>query len=179
MRRDVILKDGSFLAIRPAEACDAAAVIDYAEAISTESDNLTFGPGEFGIGVEEEKAYINKMNGGNNSIYLLGTIDGKIVGSIIFTGGSRPRTAHTGEMSMSVLRSFWGKGIGTALIDTLIKWAKRTGIVTKMNLNVRTDNVNAIKLYKKAGFVEAGKISRDLFVKGEYHDSLILELCLD
>lgn len=179
MRKDVMLKDGSVLTIRPAEACDAAEVIDYAEEISAESDNLTFGPGEFGIGISEEQAFIRKINGSSNSIYLVGIIAGEIVGSIIFAGGARPRIAHTGEMSMSVIRRFWGKGVGTALIDALIEWAKGTGIVTKMNLNVRTDNGNAIRLYKKAGFVETGKISRDLFVKGEYHDCLIMELCLD
>lgn len=174
-----MLKDGSLLTIRPAEACDAAEITDYAEAISAESDNLTFGPGEFGIGVSEEEAFIDKLNRGSNSIYLVGIISGKIVGSIIFAGGTRPRTAHTGEMSMSVLKAHWAKGIGTTLLDALKEWARGTGIVTKMNLNVRTDNSNAIKLYKKAGFTEAGKITMDLFVRGEYHDCLIMELRLD
>lgn len=179
MSIEIMLKDGSLLTIRPAEACDAAEIIEYAEAISSESDNLTFGPGEFGIGIEDEKAFVEKINGANNSVYLVGVIAGKIVGSIIFSGGTRPRTAHTGEMSMSVLKAHWGKGIGTALIKALIGWAKVTGVVTKMNLNVRTDNRSAIKLYQKAGFIEVGKTSRDLFIKGEYYDCLIMELILD
>jgi GNAT superfamily N-acetyltransferase len=166
LSREIMLKDGSLLTIRLAEASDAAEIIEYAETISSESDNLTFGPGEFGIGIEDERAFVEKINGGNNSIYLVGIIDGRIVGSIIFAGGTRPRTAHTGEMSMSVLKAHWGKGIGTALINALIIWAKGTGIVTKMNLNVRIDNKNGIGLYRKAGFIEVGKTSRDLCIMG-------------
>ena len=40
-------------------------------------------------------------------------VGGRIVGTLNFSGGARPRTAHIGEIGVSVLKEYWGKGIGT------------------------------------------------------------------
>ena len=95
-----------------------------------------------------------------------------------FAAGKRPRTQHTGEFGMSVRRDDWGLGIGSRLLDALINWARSSGIVTKINLRVRTDNERAMALYRAKGFILEGTISRDLCVNGRYydHDWMGLEL---
>ena len=45
-------------------------------------------------------------------------------------------------------------GLVRCLIDTLVVWAQGGGVVTKLNLRVRTDHVRAIALYERKGFVE-------------------------
>lgn len=105
--------------------------------------------------------------------------DHKIVGCLNFSGGARQRTAHTGELGVSVLKEYWGCGIGRELIQYLIDWSKETGIIRKINLRVRTDNARGINLYKHLGFLEEGVKSRDFLINGKFYDSLIMGLKVD
>jgi RimJ/RimL family protein N-acetyltransferase len=164
------LKDGRQLTIREATGDDASALIEYVEAISGESNFISFGPGEFGMTVEEEVKFLEGSRSKDNQIYLVAEIDGEIVGSTNFTGGRRPRMAHTGEFGVSVRKAYWGLGVGSALLDALIEWAKGTDIVTKINLRVRADNERGIALYKRKGFVHEGTETRGFRIDGVYHD---------
>lgn len=71
-----------------------------------------------------------------------------------------------GEFGMSVREESSGRGIGGLLLDALIDWGRRSAIVTKINLRVRTDNERAIHLYESRGFGCEGTISRDFVVEG-------------
>ena len=48
------------------------------------------------------------------------------------------------------------KGIGTALINTLVTFAKKNSLAF-LTLEVRQSNENAIRLYSNAGFVKVGE----------------------
>lgn len=48
------------------------------------------------------------------------------------------------------------KGIGTALINTLVTFAKKNNLAF-LTLEVRHSNENAIRLYSNAGFVRVGE----------------------
>jgi RimJ/RimL family protein N-acetyltransferase len=173
------LKSGEILLIREATGDDASDLLSYVEAISGESDNLTFGPGEFDITLEQEAQFLAGLQKQDNSIYLVALLDGTIVGSISFMGGRRARTAHTGEFGVSVLKAHWGKGIGTALMEALLKWCRGTGTIRKVNLRVRPDNTGAIQIYRKLGFKEEGRITRDLYINGVFIDSTIMGYEID
>jgi RimJ/RimL family protein N-acetyltransferase len=71
---------------------------------------------------------------------------------------------------MSVRKQYWGLGIGSLMLDTLIEWARSTQIVKKINLRVRTDNQRAILLYERKGFVMEGTIRKEIFLDGKYFD---------
>ncbi|KUO75498.1 MAG: acetyltransferase [Clostridia bacterium BRH_c25] len=173
------LRSGATMVIRKAAKSDADGIVEYIETISGESDNLTFGPGEFEMSIEKEAEFLDSIATQNNAIYLVAEIGGKIVGSLHFSGGARPRTAHVGEFGVSVLKEHWGNGIGTELIRYLLEWSKETGIIRKINLRVRTDNFNAISVYKKLGFTQEGIITRDLLINGEFHDMLLMGYHVD
>ena len=55
--------------------------------------------------------------------------------------------------NICVLEEYRNKGIASHLMENIIKLGKDTGIIN-ITLEVRRNNVNAIKLYKKYGFVE-------------------------
>lgn len=164
------LKDGRVLVIREAAVEDARAVLDYIKGISGESDYLSFGPGEFELSVPEEEEYLRKCRDSDNQLYLLGLIDDMVVSTLTFSAGRRPRVRHSGEFGMSVRKRCWGFGIGSLMLDTLIDWAKDTGIIKKINLRVRTDNQRAIQLYEGKGFVREGTIRMEMFLDGKYYD---------
>lgn len=49
----------------------------------------------------------------------------------------------------------WGHGIGTAMLEYAISEAKKIGL-HNVSLQVSQENIRAIKLYKKLGFVDVG-----------------------
>lgn len=177
--KQVKLKNGELISIREATALDAKEMLAYIHTISGESDFLTFGEGEFNMSVEQEEAFLNQFLKQDNALFIIAELDGKIVGNLSFAGGAMSRIAHTGELGVSVLKQYWGRGIGTALMDYLISWCKETGIIRKVNLKVRSDNHMAIYIYKKLGFQEEGLITREFYVDGRFYDSVVMGLGID
>ena len=165
------LKNGQILTIREVLVEDAPAVLTYLEDISGETDFLSFGPGEFDLTLAEEEGHIRQCLASDNLLFLLGSIDDTVVALLHFEGGRRPRTRHSGGLGMSVRKPYWGLGIGSSMLDTLIDWARETQVITKINLRVRTDNQRAIHLYQRKGFVVEGTISREIWLHDRYFDT--------
>ncbi|HEY5583389.1 MAG TPA: GNAT family N-acetyltransferase [Ruminiclostridium sp.] len=177
--KELTLKNGKKLIIRQANRSDASEIVECVNRISGESDFLTFGPGEFGIDVEQEEKFLDNISKKDNAIYLVAEVDGKIVGTSSFSGGARPRIAHIGEFGVSVLKEYWGNGIGTELIKYLIEWCRQSRIIRKIDLLVRTDNYSAIHVYKKLGFIESGVVTRGFLIKGVFYDMLSMGYNID
>ncbi len=166
--------------IRKASKLDAKELIEYLNIIGGESDFLTFGIDEFGRNVEEEEAFIENILKRENALFIIAEINGKVVGNLSFSGGPRERNMHIGEFGgVSILKKYWGNGIGKELVKYLINWSKNSGIIRKINLRVRNDNIRGIQLYRKLGFLEEGIIRRDFFINGEFYDSLLMGLLID
>lgn len=168
--RIIILSNARQLRVRDAIISDAPAMHDHFNQVSTESDNLPFGEGEFGKSIEDVAKHIESCITKDNAMYAIAEVDGKLAGYISFEGGWRPRNRHIGEFGIAIKKEFWGSGIGSSLIQHLIDWAKQGGIITKINLKVKSDNTPAIKLYEKLGFRYEGKIIKDTFIDGTYYD---------
>jgi RimJ/RimL family protein N-acetyltransferase len=166
--------------IREAVKNDVSAMITYLYEIGTESDFLTF---QFGEELHLDNAKleegIESFHKRQNAINLVAESNGKIVGNLKFSGGSKARTAHVGEFGISVLKDYGGKGLGTKLLASLIEWSKDSKIIRKINLRVRSDNAKGIHLYKKFGFVEEGLLKRDFLINGVFYDSIAMGLLID
>jgi len=66
------------------------------------------------------------------------------------------RRIHVGQPGVAVHGAYWGRGIGRALLNAIIDLAENWLGLTRLELEVYTDNVAAIRLYEKAGFVREG-----------------------
>ncbi|MHA1522545.1 MAG: GNAT family N-acetyltransferase [Promethearchaeota archaeon] len=170
--REKTLKNGKKLTIRPALPVDSRAIIDYLNVIAGESDNITFGPGDFGKTVEQEENFLRSLQDSKNAIMVVGIVDGQISGLADVSGGSRPRTEHNSSLGITVLKKYWRQGIGKAIMEYLIDWAKNTKIIRKINLSVRTDNKPAISLYRSLGFEKQGVMTREMFIDGLFIDTV-------
>ena len=168
--REVDLKSGKRLCIREARPKDASAVLAYIEVVSRETDFLTFGPGEFELDEAGEADHLRVSASSPIQLYLLAFIDGGLVGSLHFAARDRVRVRHVGELGMSVLERCWGQGIGSHLMDALIAWARASGIITKIDLQVRPDNTRAIALYQRKGFGIEGTLRKQMRVDGSDYD---------
>lgn len=165
--------------IRIVKKSDSKELVEYTNKVSGESNFLTFGEGEFNTTIEEEDSFIDSILKQGNALFIIAEVEGKIVGTLNFGGGRRLRTAHAGEFGVSVLKEYWGQGIGTELIKYLIDWCKKSGVIRKVNLRVRSDNNSAIHVYKKLGFNDEGVITRDFLINDKFYDSIFMGLIID
>jgi RimJ/RimL family protein N-acetyltransferase len=172
--RTLVLRDGRRVRIRRAEPDDAAAILDYLRRVGGETINLTFGAEGPGISEEEEREYLTRVGASDNSLAVVAVAGDEIVAALTFDGGRRPRLRHAGEFGISVLQAYAGQGVGKALLEYLIAWAERSGVVRKINLKVRVDNAPAIRLYERMGWVREGLTTRDTLIDGEFNDCLLM-----
>jgi ribosomal-protein-alanine acetyltransferase len=73
--------------------------------------------------------------------------------------------------NMAVVRGFRRRGVGRALLETLLE-AARAGGAERILLEVRTSNLAAIGLYGHAGFAELGR--RPGYYRNPPEDALIM-----
>lgn len=176
---DELMRDLGEIKIREAVKEDAPKVVDYLAKIGGETNFLTFGPGELITSVSDEEASIEEKCKAVNKVMIVAVVDDKVIGILSFTGGARPRVRHIGEFGITVLKDYWGQGIGTSMVEQLIKWAKATSVVRKINLRVRSDNYRAIHVYEKLGFHHEGLTTRNFYIDGEFYDSNRMGMNID
>lgn len=155
---------------------DAAALLEYLKAVGGESDNLTFGTEGLPVALEEEAAFIRKNREDPRNLLILAKEDGRIVGDAHLEAFSR-RISHRAGLGITVRKEAWGRGIGSALMERLIAHAREQGIEI-IELQVRSDNARAIRLYEKFGFVKLCRYPGFLKVNGERVDCDLMNLCL-
>lgn len=84
-----------------------------------------------------------------------------------------PSLAHGGELTLGVVATHRGLGLGRRLIEAAIAAGWAYGF-DRIGLLCRDDNVNAIALYEKVGFRIEGRIARDLKIDGQFYDGLTM-----
>merc|ERR1711879_38399 len=172
------LKDGQELTIREVLETDALEILDYMAKITTESKNLLREPKEFNMTLEQEERFIQLTQKSVNAMMLCGLVDDQIVSVVHFGGRDLLRIKHRASIGMSVLKSYNGIGVGSYMMEAIIRNAKKVGI-KKLDLDVRCDNTNAIGLYKKYGFKQEGIISMGMYVDNKYVDLLVMGKILE
>ena len=166
------------LIIRKARPEDAEEIVAYLNAAGGESDNLLFGKNEFRLNAEQESAYIADINQKETSVMLVGLMEGEIISVGIISSPARPRIAHAADLSISVRKAWWNRGIGGRILEELLGFARGNGVTRLVQLSVRTDNLGAVKIYRRAGFEEVGTIRGSTRIGDAYFDTLLMCLYL-
>ena len=78
---------------------------------------------------------------------------------------------HCGTLGMGLLPPYRGHGLGRQLLSSCLAKARSNGI-TRVELEVRSDNERAIKLYERMGFEREAVKRQGMRFDGVYHDSL-------
>jgi putative acetyltransferase len=106
---------------------------------------------------------------------LVACADGEVVGQVsLHTFPNSPRRRHAGKIGMAVRDDWQGKGVGSALMQAAIDLADKWLNLSRLELEVFTDNEPAIRLYKKFGFNIEGTLVRYAFRDGQYVDTFIM-----
>lgn len=83
--------------IRSAREDDAEALLDFVPKVDAETDFLLREPGEFDFTLEAEREFLKQTVESPRNLFLVATVDGRIVGTIGFTGSELARFQHQGE----------------------------------------------------------------------------------
>jgi len=169
---------GQHIVIRSAEPEDAKACVALIHQMDGESVFLSREPGEFELSEEQESEYLAAQKEAEDRRYLLAEKDGRVIAISGAWFGKRQRFCHAGEIGIAVAKACWSMGIGRALMEEQIKWFRENG-VTKVNLQVDTQNYRAISLYLNLGFVVEGRCARERRLPdGSYREAYWMGLLL-
>lgn len=165
--------------IREALPDDAEQMIAHTQRLAEEPDaDIPLAPGEFDVPIEQEREIVAAYAASDNSIFLIAQADEEIAGLLNCRGGKRKATRHVATLGVSVRREWRNQGIGNALMERAIEWARATGIVKRIELAVYARNEAAIHLYEKFGFETEGRRRRAVCQGGDYLDDLVMALLL-
>lgn len=166
------------ITITKARPEDAEELLELLKIIGGETGNLTFGSEGLPVTLEEEQRLLASQEKSTSSVMLVAKKGGKIIGNARFNKMTRERLSHRGDIGISVIKSEWGHGIGSKLLHCIIDFAKNTAHAEIISLEVRSDNVRAIELYKKFGFEKIGHFKGFLKIDGKYADFDLMNLYL-
>jgi RimJ/RimL family protein N-acetyltransferase len=112
------------------------------------------------------------------SLTLDGSFVAEAVGEIVGMLHVERSRFGFGELGMAVARPWRGRGVGTALLEAAMKWAREEGL-HKLSLSVFPHNASAIALYRRFGFVEEGRRTKHFHrASGELWDAIDMGLLL-
>lgn len=153
----IVLKNGKEAYLRNGTAHDGNVVFENFNLTHAETDFLLSYPEENSFNTAQEGQFLEKKTESTNEIEIIAFVDGKVAGTAgIEAVGTKYKVKHRAEFGISVLKEYWGVGIGRALTEACIKCAREAGYI-QLELNVVAENTRAISLYKKEGFTEYGR----------------------
>ncbi len=153
----ITLKNGMECRLRNAAESDGQAVLEIFNLTHGETDYLLSYPDENSFDAVQESRFLKEKSESANEIEIVAVIDNAVVGVAgIEAVGAKYKVRHRAELGISVVKEFWGLGIGQALTAACIECARAAGYV-QLELIAVAENARALSMYEKAGFVEYGR----------------------
>lgn len=155
--KTVTLKTGVPLQMRNGCETDAQAVYENFIQTHTETDYLLSYADERSFDPDGDAACLKEKAESADEVELIALIDGKVVGTAgVQAVGKKYKVKHRAEFGISILKDYWGQGIGRVLTECCIDCARKAGYA-QLELSVVANNKRAIQMYQKAGFKEYGR----------------------
>ena len=174
--KTIKLKNQKLVTIRQAEVGDAERLLSCIKEYISQSEYIPKLEQEITLTIEQEKEWINSFLASHNSLLLIAEYDNEIIGNIDLTGNRRKIMEHTAVIGMGMLNEWRNSGLGTALLKSVIQWAKENPVLELIWLQVYTENELALNVYRKMGFEDNG-IIKNFFKKGNlYFDNLTMTM---
>ena len=112
----IILKNGKEALLRNGDFPDGSAVYEVFNLTHAETDYLLSYSDENSLDPEQEAKFLEEKAKSPNGVEILALVDGKIVGLAgIEPVGAKYKVRHRADFGISVLKDYWGLGLGRAL----------------------------------------------------------------
>lgn len=167
--------------VRQAVPADARGYIALIKAVLREQPavDTPYAPDEFDPPVERIRDRIAEVALSSNSLFLVAEADRKIVGTLTCGGGTLKADQHMTALGIYVAKAWRDQGIGKALMQRCLEWARANPVVERVELEVYAHNARALHLYEQFGFEREGCKRRLYYQNGTPIDMLIMALLLE
>ena len=157
--------------IRSAKESDAPAIAAAEWSTAETPGLLVQRPGEIPVSAFAAKiAALSRLGS-----YWVAEEGDAVVGHAFLEPMPMAGNAHVFILSIVVHPGRTGRGVGTALMDHLLRWARARPELRKVELNVRATNARAVALYEKHGFIEEGRrLGRVATADGTFIDDVLM-----
>src|SRR5256885_3889053 len=109
------------------------------------------------------------------TFFAIETKDGVHIGNTnLFNASPENRSAELGIMIGE--KEYRSRGLGTDALTTLARFGFDEMNLNRIQLTVYSFNERAQAAYRKAGFVEEGRLRQAMYREGVYHDILVMGL---
>lgn len=158
------------IVLRRIQIKDAQDYLDYMSKSDMKyfltDDNI---PNNFDEALEEVQ-YWGGLFSLKRSVYWAIALKGsdKMIGTVGFNQISFNNARA--DISYDLNPDFWGQGIMTKSIKAILKYAKNTAFIIRVQATVVTTNERSIKLLENLAFKKEGLLEKYEFVNGEYTD---------
>jgi RimJ/RimL family protein N-acetyltransferase len=127
---------------------------------------------------DEQAAYIRDL-GDDEVLHVAVDSSGRIIGTQSLSRHSSGLASmrHVASMGTFILPEWRGRGVGRALFEATRAFGVQAGY-RKVVIQVRGSNPHAQTFYRRMGFAECGRLSRQVVIDGQEDDELIMELFL-
>jgi len=158
--------------IRPAEPSDAVALCRLAEEVGREPGAWLLTT-EMWRAVGDERRYLRAARRHADAAVFVVEDGGVVVGRLSVARDPHPASRHVADLGLMVALSHRRRGIGRALLERAVAWARESG-VRKLELHVFPWNLPAIALYESFGFVHEGYRKAHYQRSGEDVDAVLM-----
>ena len=126
--KTIILSNGMECCLRNGTESDGQLVVDNFNLTHSETDYLLTYPDENSFNAAQESQFLKEKAESEREIEVLAIVDSVIAGTAgIEAIGTKYKVRHRAEFGISVVKKYWGLGIGKALLTSCIECAKTAG----------------------------------------------------
>lgn len=147
------LKDGREALLRSPKEEDIESTLEYLMVSAGETEYIVRYPEECSkYTAEGEKVLFEQKNKSPDAAMVMCIVDGKVAGNCEITFSKNIKTRHRASIAIALISEFWNQGIGTKMLQEMIRLAGEREYVTQIELDVVEGNSRARHLYEKMGF---------------------------
>ncbi|MFI3621473.1 GNAT family protein [Vagococcus fluvialis] len=163
------------ITLREATPADAKELLAVMNILDKETPFLLVNQQSLKLDTESMAEQIDFIYEQDNQLILLAFNHNDLVGVATVMGELDLPLKHIGEIGISILKEYWGYGLGTVMLEEIIAWAKEAGVIKRLEIKVQERNTRALKLYEKVNFETEGIIRRGyLSEDNEYLDIVLM-----
>jgi RimJ/RimL family protein N-acetyltransferase len=164
------------LRVRKAVEDDAQGIADVMHAVVSERGYSAI---DRAWSADEERLYLRSLSA-REGIHVAVAASGLIVGcqNLDLYSPVLSAMSHVGQVGTFILPSWRRQGVGQALFGVTRRFASTAGF-RKIVITVRASNDSAQSFYRRLGFVECGRLRKQVVIDGLEEDEVLFELFLD
>ena len=167
--------DGVHYTIRTAEQGDLEGLIDVIRSVAREGSYIE---AETVADVLDHEEVILRHNELHSRIVFVATVDEEVVGWVHLDLPETEKLSHTAVLTVGLLADHRGHGVGSALLERGVEWAREHGF-EKLYNSIPATNESAIAFLEGHGWEREATRHEHYRIDGDYVDEVMMAVYLD